>query len=106
MVERVSFMVYDKDLLRKPMTLDEACGLSRDPIILTDTSEVEGDWGAMIILEDNTVFNILETEVKKNDRYTYMQTADWNDMGGWFKGDVIYGRIKKVKLTSGKVQLV
>jgi hypothetical protein len=99
-------MVYEKDLPRRAMSLDEACGLSKDPMILTDTSEQPGDWGTIVILEDNTTFTTLETDVKKNGRDTLMVAADWNDLGGWFKGDVIYARVTKVKLATGKIQLI
>jgi hypothetical protein len=98
--------VYDKDLKRPSMSLDEACGLSKDPMVITNVAEQSGDWGTLIIIEDNTTFTTLETNVKINGRTTAMAAADWNALGPYFKGDVIYARITKIELAAGKVQLI
>ena len=68
-------------------------------IILTDTTEITGNFRIILVLAD-AVFATLTSDITKNGTSTASAAADF---GTVTKGIALYGRFTKVKLTSGTV---
>ena len=71
-------------------------------ILLTDTTAITGEFGAMVVLED-AVFTTLTTSFTKNGIVTPAVAADFGTLP---KGFVLSCPITAVTLTSGKVLLI
>jgi hypothetical protein len=68
-------------------------------ILLTDTTEITGNFKIIMVLAD-AVFNTLTSDITKNGTTT---AAVGSDFGTITKGTILYGRFTAVKLTSGTV---